>query len=239
MFADRKFVFQPVLTIAAAISLAVLLSLGAWQLQRLEWKQDLIAKVDARAGGAPVPVSSFLPFSEDADIEYSPVQVTGRVADAAPIRVFGTLEGAAGYYAFLPVALDSGASIFVNFGFLKQDAWTDDIANEVKALGDVSLTGLLRRAAPASGLAATFAPSPDIEDRLWFHRDIAAMHAAYGAGDPLFYVDAQVEPGADWPKPGATRIEFSNRHFEYAMTWFGLAATLVGVWFAFSFPKKR
>jgi surfeit locus 1 family protein len=56
-----------------------------------------------------------------------------------------------------------------------------------------------------------------------------------------FIVDAELDPGlpGGFPKGGVTRLELPNRHLEYALTWYGLAAALVAVFAAFAVTRWR
>ena len=90
-----------------------------------------------------------------------------------------------------------------------------------------TVTGLLRVAGRAS--ACSF-PTTTPQRNIWYWRDIGAMAAALGPADAprvhQFIVDAEASPPAPggWPKGGVTRLELPNRHLEYALTWYGLAA---------------
>jgi surfeit locus 1 family protein len=55
-----------------------------------------------------------------------------------------------------------------------------------------------------------------------------------------FTVDADLAPGSDtWPRGGTTRVDLPNRHLEYAVTWYGQALTLIGVYAAFAISRLR
>jgi len=89
-----KFQFRPVLSVCALAGLAVLLTLGTWQLQRLEWKRDLIAKSTARVDSVPISLDTLVSsLAESVDQEYQPVFLVGSYDHAGEERVFGTLDG--------------------------------------------------------------------------------------------------------------------------------------------------
>ena len=69
-------------------------------------------------------------------------------------------------------------------------------------------------------------------------RDPVGFAKAAGLSTVPYYIDSFAIEGRDWPKGGTTRLNFTNRHLEYALTWYGLALTLLGVWFAFSLPRR-
>lgn len=231
-----RFQFRPALTVVSVIALAVLVTLGSWQLRRLEWKESLIAQVEARVDADPIPFAEALRRAKDGEpMEYTPVMVAGRVQGQSEARVFGTYDGAPGAYIFAPVETGAGP-IYVNRGFALQEklavaCFCDDGAGE-----DI-ITGLFRAAEKPSPPASWFQPKGKSVDGLWYIRDPEAFAADAGLNAPAYYIDQVAVQGRDWPKGGTTRLDFNNRHLEYALTWFGLAATLAGVLAAFSLKK--
>ncbi len=239
LFHDRRFQFRPVLTIFSIVALTILVSLGSWQLKRLEWKQALIAKVEERALEAPIPFDDAVKMAEAGeDMEYAPVQLTGRIRPDAEARVFGSYEGMAGVYLFVMVQRQEDISAYANLGFVPQTIApasfsTDHISGEMQD----KITGLFRYAERPSPPASWFVPMEQSGDGLWFVRDPERFALQEGGKTLPYYVDSFARGQNEWPKGGTTRLDFSNRHLEYALTWFGLAAALCGVWAAFSLPK--
>lgn len=230
-----RFQFRPGVTIAAALALGVLVALGTWQVKRLEWKQDLIARVEARLNAAPIPFAEAVRRAEAGEnMEYAPVALRGRVEQARLAKVFGSYEGEAGVYVFVPVATDKAGTVYVNEGFALQ-AMRDALEMEA---GEQTVTGLLRYAEKPAPPASWFQTKGKSADGLWFIRDPRAFAAEAGIDASPYYIDRFAVEGRDWPKGGTTRLEFSNRHLEYALTWYGLAAALIGVWIAFSLKKS-
>lgn len=238
------FRFRPVLTIFAAIGLSILLALGFWQLQRLEWKNDLIAAVEARVGAAPEPFAKvFAEWRAGRDREYSPVTLAGVFRHELEAHVYGTLEGVAGYYVFTPLRLESPAGVadfvYVNRGFVPQELKAPEHRADGQVEGPVAITGLFRAPQDEQGLAALVALKDDPSANFWHRRDpsLFAAHARLSAA-PVYVDSFGKENPAAWPKGGTTRLDFSNRHLEYALTWFGLAGALAAVWFAYSTSKR-
>lgn len=235
----RNFQFRPVLTACALLGLAVLVSLGSWQLQRLQWKRDLLAAIDARIHAAPVAIDAVLAnTSADGNGEYEPVFAEGVMRDGETVRVFGTYDGAAGYWYFTPMTLDDGKSLYVNRGFVPQSLPNTEIdaAPETRQ----RVVGLLRLPERPRPPESWFRPLAPTADGLWYVRDPQAMAAAAGVTNVVpYYVDEIGGAENRYPRSGLTRTDFRNKHFEYAMTWFGLAAALIGVWIAFSLQPKR
>ncbi len=234
-----KFQLKPVLTVFTAISIGLLLSLGMWQLHRLAWKDALIAKVEARTNSAPIPFTDAVRRADAGeDMEYAPVVMQGSLLEQKQARVFGTYDGAPGVYVFTPLET-RGVSVYVNRGFAPQSVAGDDCFCDPNGNDEDRVTGYFRTAEQPSPPASWFQLRGKSADGLWFIRDPAAFAAEAEIAAAPYYIDQFEVIGRDWPKGGTTRLEFSNRHFEYALTWFGLAATLAGVWLAFSLQKPN
>ena len=237
--AGRRFQFRPVLTGFSVIGLAILIWLGTWQLNRLQWKLDLIAQVEARVNAGTV---SFAEARRRAgageDMEYAPVKAAGRLRPDLAARVFGAYEGRAGHYLFAPLEGAPGGVVYVNLGFVPQTITGADNVPTPDAEAIV-VEGLFRRAETPAPPASWFVSTEQSSDGLWFVRDPALFAAKAGVDAAPYYIDRFAVEGAEWPKGGTTRLDFNNRHLEYALTWFGLAATLVGVWLAFSLPRSE
>ncbi|HBK92636.1 MAG TPA: hypothetical protein DDZ68_13290 [Parvularcula sp.] len=230
------FRFRPALTAAAFAALAVLCSLGAWQLQRLNWKEALIAKTEARLAAAPIPLDEALRrAAAGEDLEYQPVFAGGAFQNAAAALVFGAHDGKAGAWVFTPFETRAGV-VYVNRGFAPQDSASD--AAKAGPPGELRVEGLFRSAEVRRGFERALAPRDQPADNLYFTRDPAILAAAHGLDVPAYYIDSfGRESAAQWPRGGLTRVEFSNRHLEYALTWFGLAGALVAVFAAFAIQR--
>jgi surfeit locus 1 family protein len=103
--------------------------------------------------------------------------------------------------------------------------------------GETQVTGVWRRPdAPGS-----FTPPPDAAQRIWYARDLAGIAAAHHlrlAAPVVIEADAAPNPGG-WPKGGKTVVTFRNQHLSYAVTWFGVAIVLLGVWLAYHISRGR
>ena len=235
MLGARRFQFRPVLTVFTCLALGVLVTLGMWQMHRLEWKRALVAQVEARVNEEPIAFIDAVRRAEASeDMEYTPVQAEGVFANEYEARVFGTYEGAPGAYFFAPLeeAGRAGSFVYVNRGFAPQGFEASAPSHD-----KTSVHGLFRTPEKAGGLAGVFRPAGKSVDGLWFARDASLFAADAGIVASPYYIDQSAVDGRDWPRGGTTRLSFNNRHLEYALTWFGLAAALCGVWVAFSLQK--
>jgi len=239
MFAGRRFYFRPVLSVFALAGLALLVALGNWQLHRLEWKRELVAKTEARVDATPIPFADAVRrAAAGEDMEYTPVHISGTFSHRDRADVFGAYDGAPGVFIFTLLNAE-GVAIYVNRGFAPQ-SWLAQSGTEAPlAAGLVEVTGLFRAAERPTPPASWFRSTAQSAGGLWLVRNPQNFAAAAGIDTPPFYIDSFAIEGAEWPKGGTTRLDFNNRHLEYALTWYGLAVTLFGVWLVFSLPKPE
>ncbi|MDR7272219.1 surfeit locus 1 family protein [Pelomonas saccharophila] len=202
---------------AAALSSAGFLALATWQVQRLGWKQDLIARVDQQLRAEPVPPPL---VSSKAD-EYRRVRLRGQFEPReALVQAITELGG--GYWVIAPLRLEGGTAVLVNRGFVPPEQRAPE--QHAAPNGPVELTGLLRLTETGGGPLRSNVPA---EGR-WYSRDVAGIAAQLGVADKAapYFVDESADPAQPqrWPRPGLTVIRFANNHAVYAATWLALAA---------------
>ena len=182
--------------------------LGAWQLQRREWKHALIERVEARVHAAPA--ASFEP-----DAEYTHVRLEGRFESASLRAQANTVLGA-GFWELTPFRLDSGAYVLINRGFVPLGEHSAPPPS-----GPQTVTGLLRLSEPGGAFLRANEPAA----KRWFSRDVAAIAAQLGLGraEPYFIDQDAHGPREAWPQGGLTVIHFPDNHLQYALTWFALS----------------
>lgn len=236
------FVFRPGLLAAVVCGVAILCALGTWQLQRKAWKDALIAQVEAREGAAPVGFDAALARAARGEpIEYQAVVLEGVYDHGEERHVFAVREGRAGIYVFTPLARDGAAPVWINRGFVPQQMGAEPGKSPGEAAvgrptGRVRIEGVLRAPQRPTAIETMVRPKDQPTDNLYFFRDPARFADAPPAG--AFYVEsAGGENAARWPEASISRADFPNRHLEYALTWFGLAAALIGVYLAFSLRR--
>jgi surfeit locus 1 family protein len=229
--------FRPYLgvTIAALIAAAILIGLGVWQLQRLTWKENLIATVNGHMQAAPISLDQALAMNQD-DVQYRKVALSGRFDNAKEAYVFTTgAEGVLVYHVLVPFITDDGRTLMVDRGEIPQEKLAPQSRRPVE--GETHVTGVWR-VPDAPGM---FTPAPVPQKHIWYARDLAGIAAADGvklAAPVLIEADSTPNPGGS-PVGGQTVVDFPNNHLEYALTWFGLAAGLFGVYLAFHISKGR
>lgn len=200
--------------------------LGIWQVQRLGWKRDLIARVDARLAAEPVELpdrTTWSSFDSRAD-EYRRVRVRGVFDHERATLVDALTERGAGAWIVTPLRTSIGI-VLVNRGFVPLDHEADIAHAAGRPAGEVSLSGLLRASEPGGRPLRQNDPAHD----RWYSRDVRAIAAARGlASTAPFFIDADATPNpGGFPVGGLTVVRFRNAHLVYALTWFALAGLCV------------
>ena len=212
--------------------IAVLIGLGTWQVDRLAWKEALLASIDQRTHAPPRPLAEVEQlFAGTGDVDYWPVELSGAFDHARERHFFATHDGVSGFYVYTPLVLPDGRSIFVNRGFVPYD--NKEPATRAEGAGDrhgddqrpcpqsarrkavVDAAG--QRACEEHLLLEGFGGDGEIRRRRPV--DAAAVLRRCRAGP---------NPGG-LPIGGVTIIDLPNSHLQYALTWYGLAAGLAGV----------
>ena len=203
----RKILFPLILGFAGC---GVLISLGLWQVERLAWKEEILADIDTRLSAPP---ASFSRFATEAADEYTRVLISGTpTGEELHVLVSGT-EAGTGYRVISKFQTDQGA-ILLDQGLLAID-------NKDAAPMTISMDVVGTLLWPDDQNSST--PDPDLDANIWFARHIDAMSAALGTL-PFMVVATQTSPMDTrlTPLPVNTAT-IKNDHFEYAVTWFLLA----------------
>lgn len=205
------------LIVAAALASVGFLALAAWQVQRLGWKEDLIARVERQVHAEPVAP----PASAAKADEYRPLRLRGRF-EPREVLVQATTELGGGFWVIAPLRLSDGRAILVNRGFVPPERRAPE--QHAAPTGPVELVGLLRLTETGGGPLRDNVPA---EGR-WYSRDVAGIAAQLGVLDQAapYFVDESADPAQPlrYPRPGLTVIHFANNHAVYAATWLALAA---------------
>lgn len=230
-----------------------LLGLGTWQVQRLAWKMDLIAQAEERPTLAAVPLQNLV---EEAgldgptlnpddparlaaeEVAYRRVSLSGQFI-GEPVRVFTTLSDPNGLYEgpgyWIMQPFEAGDHmVFVNRGFIPFDLPAQTDVRAAPA-GLIQFDGLVR----PDDEPDFFTPDPDFAQGILYRRSVAQLIEAAGVGAALpITVDmpASITPGL--PQAGETKFTFSNRHLEYAVTWYALAAVLAAIVAVVMFQRR-
>lgn len=220
---------------------AVLLGLGTWQVERLHWKEGLLARIEAEQAMAPVSVSEIdRDLREGEAIEYRPVTASGRFDHAKERHFFATYEGQSGFYIYTPLAMTDGTTVLVNRGFVPYERKEAATRSEGQVAGPVTVVGLARER--LDGKPSWVVPDNDPAKNVFYWKDLDAMVETAGVAGPVepFFIDADRTPNpGGLPVGGVTIIDLPNNHLQYAVTWYGLAAALAGVSIAMLLRGRR
>jgi surfeit locus 1 family protein len=225
---------------AAALAVfAVLIGLGVWQVHRLAWKRDLIARVDARVRAPPAPApepAAWPAVTTEAD-EYRHVRVTGTLLNDRETLVQALTALGPGYWVLTPLRTAVGSVYLINRGFVPPERRSPTSRHGGETAGETTVTGLLRISEPGGGFLRSNDPAAD----RWYSRDVPAIAATRGLGGVApFFIDADASPlPGGYPVGGLTVISFPNNHLVYALTWFGLAGMLAAAVVYVGWDERR
>ena len=224
--------------VTVVVAMAILVSLGTWQVQRLAWKQALIARIEAGLAARPVTLTEALKqWRNGRDIDFLRVQMTGHYRPKPQFRVYSLLDGTSGWELAAFLESDDAGNVIVDRGFVPDDLKDEGVA--AVPAGPVELTGVIRL---HRGAKALFTPDNNAAANQWFWWDTRAMDIAAGlapADVPQLVVHRQ--RAVDDPRwPASTGVDVSaipNSHLQYAITWYALALVLAVM--AFIFARNR
>ena len=215
------------------VLMALFVTLGIWQVERLGEKERLIANVASRMTLNPEPLPPVGEWSAfDADAwNYRPVTVAGTFRPEQTVLVFTSLAdqrgkfSGPGYWVMTPLELAAGGTVFVNRGFVPEASAEAFAAGGTVEPGLVSLEGVAR----ATEEINSFTPAPDTAKRIEWVRNTERLASLAGqVKQPVapVYIDLPALGDGTLPQGGETVVSFPNNHLGYAITWFGFA-TLV------------
>lgn len=214
------------IVLAAGLGLAILLSLGVWQLQRLQWKEALLAQLAEKAEAHPIDLAAAEGLrAQGQDLEFTKVRFRAAFKHDALKKMISTYQGAQGWTIITPAITADGYAVMIDRGRLPGQR----LEHFDQPEGEQELTGVIRTHSKGRGY---FDPDNDPKDNYWYWWDIPAMFAASGLppGLKLFPFEVQLLPGTvkvEFPEPPAPKADLSNNHMGYAITWFGFAAALL------------
>lgn len=241
--ARPRLLLPAILTIAGTL---VLCGLGAWQLERMGEKRTFLERLTSQASGqpAPLPASSSWSTLDPAKLDLTRVTANGSFVDGPVAGVRTTIASGGpgtrqlsgfGRWIFQGFKLEDGGTILVNRGFVPESR-----ISEVKpAAGPAKITGFLR----APETRNSFTPADLPANREFYTRDPGAIAASLNLPAAPFYLEAERQGDGLTPPAGVDVKELIGRipdnHLQYALTWFGLALTLIGVFTAFAWQGRR
>lgn len=211
---------------ATLLGAGILCGLGAWQVNRLAWKQDLLAQLAANQSAEPVDLATAeARRSAGGNIAFLKVAVRGKFRHDAAVRMISVYDGGPGWNIITPLVTGDGRAVLIDRG-LAPDAVKDRID---RPSGEVEVTGIVRFHV---GRRGSFDPDNDVAANRWYWWDIPAMISAakLPAGTTAADFILQALPDGEakgFPEPQRPQANLKNNHLSYAITWFALALVLL------------
>jgi surfeit locus 1 family protein len=226
--------FWPTVFTVPAILLMVGLSI--WQVQRLHWKEGLIAERVGRTQAAPIDLPA--PGADLSGLEFHKVQLQGSFDHAHEFYLAArSMNGNVGYWVETPFQPENGPAVLVNRGWVPEEKKLPAERPEGQVAGSVSLIGFVR----LPQTKTWFQPENEPDRNVWFYLAPAEMAAAGHINIRTdLYIDAgpQANPGG-FPIGGQTRINLPNDHLQYSITWALLAIALAAVYVTYHLKLER
>jgi surfeit locus 1 family protein len=226
---SSKRVFRPTLwpTVFTIPAVLIMIGLSIWQVERLQWKEGLIADRQARIAAAPIDLPA--PGSNPADVEYRRVHLTGHfLHDHEMYLAARSLNSNIGYHVITPLVLSSGETVLVDRGWTPDTKKLPETRAAGQLAGELSMDGVVR----LSQRQAFMQPDNEPQKNVWFFLDLPAMVAKAGlqARSDIYVEAAASDIPGTYPLGGQTRINLPNDHLQYAITWALLALILIVIY---------
>ena len=209
---DKRYIFPIVLGL---VGVAILISLGNWQVRRLDWKQAMLDQIETRLSAPPADLPEHPEPKRD---KYLSVKVTGQMGTREIHVLSSHPDTGAGYRVIVPFTLENGRRILVDRGMVPEN-----LKNAERPLENGTLIGNLLWADDTD----KYTPDNDRAHNIWFTRNPVPLAAALDTEPVLLVLRETAVQGA--PLPVAVGLNIPNNHFEYAVTWYLFAAVWMGM----------
>ena len=201
----------------------VLISLGSWQLYRLDWKLNLISEINNSLKNDPVELT------KSNKKNYLRITTSGTVDFDKQIYLYNLNDsGKPGFEVINPILIGN-ENYLINRGWIsfdQKDQSEINFVNEDKIIGTLKL----------QTKASTFKPENDIEKNYWFtlNRDDVFKYTGKNFSNFIIYLNGDYKT----PEPKVITANISNNHKKYAITWFSMAISILLIYLYFR-RKKR
>lgn len=232
----RRFIIPTIFTFVA---FATLITLGTWQIERLNYKNAMVESVNERIKLPPISLPSMIDDVEK--FRHRKIKLEGIFLHDKEIHLFTgpkVMKGKPGYNILTPFKLDNGETVLVDRGWVISTKKEAETRPETLIGGHVSLTGMIHR----GETPGYFTPDNDTVKNLWFWIDIATISSSSGIKLQNLYVRALKKKDAtknDVPIAGEATIALRNDHLQYAITWYSLAIILLVIYFIYIKKEVR
>lgn len=197
------------------VGVAILLSLGIWQVQRLAWKTAILDEIGTRLAAEAVAIP---PAPDPAVDAYRRVMADG-VIEPGELDVYtSNPPQGVGYRAIVPLRLADGRLVLLDRGFVPIEHKDD-----ARLVGPIHVEGALVWPQETD----FFTSKPDQVKNIWFARDVPLMAKALGTLPVMLVTEVSDDPNGPTPMP--LTVNIPNDHLQYAITWFLLAVVWAGM----------
>ena len=221
-------------TVFALAGVTVLVAIGFWQLDRRAQKRALINRIEAGASSPSAPLPAII--TNPAALEFGHFVVAGQFLHDLEVLLLGrTHGGKLGYHLATPLKRESGPPVMVDRGWIPVEQRDPQSRPLTRRPGWVALQGIAR--VPRE--PGWFAPANRPEVNEWFWLDLPTIAQQQGLPElapVVIEAIATNRPGDPIGRPPT--IQLPNNHLQYALTWFGLAGALGGVYVAFVWRQR-
>ena len=210
----HKFLF----TVFVSFIIVVLISLGTWQLVRLNWKVELINQIETSLKDKPVNLSNSTLKN------YLRIETNGKINFKKQIYLYNLNEkGVPGFEVINPLIVNN-QNYLLNRGWIPLDNRNNKKINEID---ENNIIGILIKQKKAN----RFKPKNDILDNYWFTLDREDVFKFTGKKFSPFII--YLSNKNELPKPKLINANISNNHKKYAITWFSLAISILLIYLYF------
>lgn len=208
----KRMIFPIILGVTG---IAILLYLGTWQVQRMAWKNAILAQIEARIAADPIP----LPAKPNPEFENRlSVRVKATIGFDEAHVIYSTKRGGPGFLVIVPaLTKPGGRRVLIDMGYIPEAQ-----KSTVRKPQDVTVVGNILWPDEVD----SYTPDPNMEKNIWFARDASKLSHHFGTENFLI-VARTIENGDYGTDPQPIGLNIPNDHLEYAITWFSLAL----VWF--------
>ncbi|KAL2816902.1 SURF1 family-domain-containing protein [Aspergillus granulosus] len=224
----------PGLIILALIPI-ISFALGTWQIQRLDWKTNLIAKFEDRLVKDPLPLPPRVDPSVVAEFDYRRVYATGRFRHDQEMLIGPRMrEGQDGFIVVTPLEREGGSTVLVNRGWISKKVMNQRDRPEGLPQNEVTVEGLIREPWKKN----MFTPENKPEDGKFYFPDVEQMAELTGS-QPVWieqtmvpdFLESMTREAKGIPIGRAAEVNLKNNHSQYIFTWYGLSlATSIMLW---------
>ena len=199
------------------------LSLGTWQLYRLQWKQDLISQIDKGLKSTPIK------YSNKIKNDYQRVVLNGKYNYKNQIYLYSlNAKGQPGFDVITPFKTIEGDNVLINRGWINKEMKNK---TEINLSNKSEIFGLLRKIVKKN----IFKPENDTEKNIWFSININQIKKITGknfSNHVVFLEDNVI----NLPVPKKITIDVPNNHLKYAITWYSISISIL---FYFLYFRKQ